>query len=81
VPFCHRFLTSTDQNGDLVVDHRDEAILVAKLGSADPTADFDADGIVTMADLAILRAHLGHACEMPTPTTSVAWGALKVHYR
>jgi hypothetical protein len=81
VPFCHRFLTSPDQNGDLVVNSADEAIFVTKLGTHDLSADFDGDGVVTEADHAILRAHFGHACEMPTATPRSAWGEIKARYR
>jgi hypothetical protein len=81
MPLGRRFLASPDQNGDLVVDRADEAILLAKLGTHDLSADFDGDGVVTEADHAILRAHLGHACEMPTPTRQSGWGEIKVRYR
>ena len=39
VPFGNRFLSSPDQNGDLMVNAVDEAILISKLGSADRSAD------------------------------------------
>jgi hypothetical protein len=81
VPLAHRFLASPDQNGDLVVNSVDETIFAAKLGTHDLSADFDGDGVVTEADHAILRAHLGHACEMPTATRRSAWGEIKVRYR
>ncbi|MFI5372233.1 MAG: hypothetical protein ACHQ52_11810 [Candidatus Eisenbacteria bacterium] len=81
VPFGRRFLSSPDQNGDLVVDAADEAILTAKLGSGDLSADLDGDGVVTTADLAILRTHFGHGCERPTPTLQRDWGRLKLLYR
>lgn len=63
------------------VDATDEAILLAKIGTRDLTADFDGDGVVTEADHAILRAHLGHACDMPTPVRATGWGAVKTRYR
>ena len=81
VPLARRFLASPDQNGDLVVNAADEAILLAKLGTHDLSADFDGDGVVTEADHAILRAHFGHACEMPTTAPRAAWGEIKVRYR
>jgi hypothetical protein len=81
VPFGRRFLSSPDQNGDLVVNAADEAILVSKLGTADLSADFDADGVVTEADRAFLRSHLGHAAELPTAAASETWGRLKIRYR
>ncbi len=66
-----RYVTvaSFDQNGDLMVDHTDAAIVESKLGTADPTADFDGDGIVTSMDLALLQQHLGH--HAPDATTGV----------
>jgi hypothetical protein len=72
-------LVSPDQNGDLRVDHTDVEIASAKLGSADPTADFDFDGDVDTTDLAALQSHLGHVdyTGQPTPTARSTWGALK----
>jgi len=81
VPFGRRFLTSPDQNGDLLVNAADEAILLAKLGSNDLSADFDADGVVTEADHQFQRAHLGHSAEQPTATSARSWGRLKIAYR
>ena len=81
VPLAWRFLSSVDQDGDLKVDGADEAIVTAKLGSHDLSADFDGDGTVTVADLAILRTHLGHACAMATPVSPRTWGTLKAVYR
>lgn len=70
---------SPDQNGDLVVDGEDLAIARAKLGSADPTADFDFDGAVTADDLALAQAHLGHlaAANAPVAARAESWGRLK----
>lgn len=79
--FGHRFLASPDQDGNLRVDLADEAILASKLGTADLSADFDADGVVTENDRAILRAHLGHASALPTPAAASSWGRLKLAYR
>jgi len=77
-----RALASFDQDGNLSVGPEDVAIATAKLGTNDPTADFDGDGTVTSADLAILRAHLGHhAPGMATPVASRTWGTLKLLYR
>lgn len=72
-------LISPDQNGDLRVDLTDVAIATAKLGSADPTADFDFDGDVDGADMAILNAHLGHVdySQQPTPVARQTWGGVK----
>ena len=49
-----------DQNGDLRVDDADAAIVTAKLGASEAGADFDGDGVVSQADLAILGQHMGH---------------------
>lgn len=81
MPFGQRFLSSPDQDGDLLVNAADEAILVSKLGSNDLSADFDADGVVTAADRTFLRAHLGHATEQPVSATAGSWGRLKIAYR
>ena len=62
-------VVSLDQNGDLRVDSTDVAIVRSKLGTSDPTADFDGDDHVTDADVAIVRGHLGH--HAPDATTSV----------
>jgi hypothetical protein len=72
-----RVLASPDQNGDLLVNATDVALLAAKLGTNDPSADFDGDGVVTAADQAIQRAHLGHAAEQPVPVATSTWGRLK----
>jgi hypothetical protein len=58
--FVRTAVASFDQNGDLVVDGADIAIAQGKLGTSDPTADFDCDGAVTNADLGIQQGHLGH---------------------
>lgn len=76
-------LISPDQNGDLVVDATDVALATAKLSSADATADFDFDGVVTAADLAVLQAHLGHADVSMRPTAAArrTWGSIRSAYR
>src|SRR5262245_12617311 len=80
--FGVRALASCDQDGNLSVGPEDVAMATAKLGSSDPTADFDGDGAVTAADLAILNAHLGHhAPGMATPVAARTWGTLKITYR
>jgi hypothetical protein len=53
-------VASFDQNGDLAVTQADVAIVQSKVGTNDPTADFDGDGKVTAADVALVLAHLGH---------------------
>ena len=77
-----RALASPDQDGDLVVSAADHALASAKVGSTDPTADFDGDGTVTAADLDILSVHLGHhASETTTPVRPTSWGTIKLLYR
>jgi len=64
------------------VSAEDHALADAKVGSTDPTADFDGDGTVTAADLDILSAHLGHhATETSTPVKPMSWGTIKLLYR
>jgi hypothetical protein len=76
-----RTMASPDQNGDLIVDGTDDAIATAKLGSSDPTADFDCDGSVTIADVGVVQAHFPHACAEPTKASDRSWGGLKSIYR
>jgi len=76
-----RTFASPDQNGDLFVNAVDQGIASAKLGFADPTADFDCDGGVTAADLGVVAAHLSHGCSGPTPTRAKSWGSVKIIYR
>src|SRR5262245_5345641 len=58
--FVRTAVASFDQNGDLYVDGADVAIAQGKLGTSDPTADFNWDGAVTSADLTIQQQHMGH---------------------
>jgi hypothetical protein len=73
--------TSPDQNGDLLVDHADLAMIEGKIGSADRTGDLDGNGAVTVHDVEYARAHLGHASAQPTPAVTGSWGRLKSVYR
>ncbi len=79
------FLMSPDQNGDLIVDAADEAIMNDKIADPTPlnvlTADFNGDGILDGADLAFLQAHATHVCTDNTPVRRRAWGRLKLLYR
>jgi hypothetical protein len=68
-------VASFDQDGDLVVNHTDVALVQSKLGTADLGADFDGDGFVTSKDLALVELHLGHHAPdsvtgVPTMTVS-----------
>src|SRR5262249_23270278 len=78
---AYRPVASFDQNGDMVVDDADMALIAAKVGTADPTADFNCHGQVTQADVEIARAHLGHAAATPTAVHSPSWGTIKTIYR
>jgi hypothetical protein len=53
-------VASFDQDGDEVVGFDDVQAVQAKVGTDDPTADFDGDGHVTTLDAAIATDHLGH---------------------
>lgn len=72
---------SPDQDGSLVVDAADAALLAAKVGGADLTGDLDCSNDVTAADQAVLAAHLGHACDNRTPALQRSWGQVKGTYR
>lgn len=77
-----RPLVSPDQNGDLVTDANDAALLNAKVGNGDPTADANCDGTVTADEVANYYAqHQGHKCLGVTPAMPRTWGRLKVVYR
>jgi len=81
VPIASRHVASYDQNGNLLVDAVDLAIVQTKLGTFDPTADFDCNFVVDVLDLARERAHDGHACERPVPARPTSWGRVKAIYR
>ena len=76
-----RALASIDQDGDLSVTAADLALLTTKLGSPDPTADFDCSGLVDSADQALLQNHLGSTCDTVVPVRPHTWGGLKIRYR
>ena len=77
-----RAVASFDQDGNLLVDAVDSAIAGTKVGTNDPTADFDCDHTVTQTEVAlILNDHEGHRCERPTPARPGSWGRLKSIYR
>jgi hypothetical protein len=82
VLIARRALASPDQDGNLGVTAGDVALAESKLGSADPTADFDGDGTVSSLDIQLVRAHLGHVAPgPPVPVASRTWGTLKLTYR
>ena len=79
-------LASPDQNGNGVavgIIDVDPALFAAKLGSLDPTADFDCSGgPVDGADQSIFEHHLSHSCDgIVDAVQHRSWGTLKSHYR
>jgi hypothetical protein len=78
-------LASPDQNGNGVavgIVDVDPALFAAKLGTTDPTADFDCNGIVDAADELIFYQHLSHSCDGYVDAVQRrTWGSLKTHYR
>ena len=79
-------LASPDQNGDGVVITLfgpDFPLFSSKLGTANPTADFDCSGgVVNAADQFIFNQHISHSCDgFVDPVMKRSWGSLKSHYR
>ncbi len=78
-------LASPDQNGNGVavnIIDVDETIFASKLGTTDPTADFDCDGDVDVFDQFIFNPHLSHSCDgIVDAVRRGTWGTLKEHYR
>jgi hypothetical protein len=79
-------LASPDQNGNGVavnIIDVDPALFAAKLGSLDPTADFDCSGgPVDGADQSIFDHHLAHSCDgIVDAAQHHSWGSVKQHYR
>ena len=81
VLLAQRAVASTDQNGDLVVNATDYTAISALVGTTDKRGDLDGDGVVTAADVAILQAHMSHACGGPVHGRDSTWGVLKIAYR
>jgi hypothetical protein len=79
-------LASPDQNGNGVatgIVDVDPALFAAKLGTVDPTADFDCSGgAVDLADQLIFNQQLSHSCDgIVDAVQRHTWGSLKSHYR
>ena len=53
------FVAAFDQDGDLMVTEADLALVQAKVGTSDLTADFDCDSAVTPSDYAIAATRKG----------------------
>ena len=83
--FASYALASPDQNGDGVVIGlfgTDFPTYNSKVGTTDPTADFDCSGSVNDDDTLIFNQHGAHACDgIVLPTKPRNWGSLKWHYR
>ncbi len=77
-----RTLKSVDQDGNGVVLVSDDALLLAKMGTSDPSGDFNCDGIVDGTDQLLYSQHGSHSCDgIVNPVERRTWGALKTHYR
>ena len=76
-----RSLASPDRDSNLSVDAADQAAVQALVGTTDATADFNCDGAVPAADVAIVSQHLNHLCAGPTPSRPRSWGKIKLIYR
>lgn len=78
-------LASPDQDGDgqaVSIIGPDVPLFAGKMGSANPTADFDCSGLVDIDDEQIFYMHLSHACGgFVDPARRSSWGAVKLHYR
>jgi hypothetical protein len=80
-------LASPDQNGNGITSNLyepgDDPLFAAKMGTADPTADFDCDGgLVDADDQLIFNWHAAHSCQgFIDPVLRRSWGSLKSHYR
>ena len=81
VPLALRNVASVDQDGNLLVEAADQALVAGQVGGTDASADFDCTGTVDDADVAIFAGHLGHACDVTTPALPRSWGRIKVIYR
>jgi hypothetical protein len=53
---------SADMNGSLTVDLSDIGTFTPLLSTADPTADFNADGIVNLSDISLMTQGVGTVC-------------------
>lgn len=87
VPLRTYALASPDQDGDGFVlegppTGSDYTLFTAKLGTSDPTADFDCDGTVAAADQNIFNFHYSQSClGWVDPVKRSTWGEVKTHYR
>ena len=80
-----RALASPDQDGDGLTSNlltNDATLFFAKMGTSDPTADFDCDGDVDLDDQNIFFQHASKSCfGFVDPARASTWGQLKSFYR
>lgn len=81
VLIAQRTLASPDYDGNLFPDDLDQAAIQALVGTTDPTADLDCNGVVDAADVAFFQRHRFHACPLVVPAQPRSWGTLKTIYR
>ena len=86
VQLATRGLASPDQTGNgmvVGVIDTDYQVFASKLGTNDPTADFDCDGDVDVDDQNFhMLQHDGHSCEgFVDPARRSTWGRVKSFYR
>ncbi len=79
-------LASPDQTGNGMVVcfaiDTDCDVFASKLGTADPTADFDCDGDVDLDDQLTMHLHGSHSCHgIVDPAKRSDWGRVKAFYR
>jgi hypothetical protein len=85
VLLAQRALASADQDGDgfsVNFFGGDVELFEPKLGTNDPTADFDCDGDVDVDDESLFYMHGSHACHgFVDPEKRSSWGRVKSIYR
>ncbi len=79
-------LASPDQTGNGMVVcfaiDTDCDVFSSKLGTGDPTADFDCDGDVDLDDQLTMNLHGSHSCHgIVDPAKRSDWGRVKAFYR
>jgi len=78
-------LATPDQDSDgqvVLFLWNDQPLFTSKLGTADPTADFDCNGTVDGTDQLFMNTHSSHGCYgFVDPTQHRSWGSIKQHYR
>jgi hypothetical protein len=60
----------------------DDVLFASKVGTTDPTADLNCDGVVNFTDQQIFSPHLSHSCDgFVDAARRGTWRTLKAHYR